>query len=210
MPALDQCGGHIDPGGWYHWHATATDINSVYASKKVGAACALQQSASAQFAYAFDGYAMYGTAESDGNAPTGLDECNGNTGRTERSPNGEYHYHASSSFPNLPACLKGVQANDNFSTTARTGIGSRNGGGGPGGPAPDAHAGARAGGARGPATTDGAPNLSAAAARLGLSEATLRKAMEDAGGPNANLADVARSLNVGEAALKAALPKPKD
>ncbi len=26
LPALDPCGGHIDPGGWYHWHATATDI----------------------------------------------------------------------------------------------------------------------------------------------------------------------------------------
>lgn len=24
MPALDTCGGHVDPGGWYHWHATAT------------------------------------------------------------------------------------------------------------------------------------------------------------------------------------------
>ncbi|MEH6741637.1 MAG: hypothetical protein V7695_24245, partial [Sulfitobacter sp.] len=24
MPALDTCGGHIDPGGWYHWHATST------------------------------------------------------------------------------------------------------------------------------------------------------------------------------------------
>ncbi|SNS59529.1 YHYH protein [Antarctobacter heliothermus] len=22
MPALDICGGHVDPGGWYHWHAT--------------------------------------------------------------------------------------------------------------------------------------------------------------------------------------------
>lgn len=29
MPALDTCGGHIDPGGWYHWHATSTDINTV-------------------------------------------------------------------------------------------------------------------------------------------------------------------------------------
>lgn len=26
MPALDTCGGHVDPGGWYHWHATSTDI----------------------------------------------------------------------------------------------------------------------------------------------------------------------------------------
>jgi hypothetical protein len=32
--------------------------------------------------------------------------------------------------------------------------------------------------------------------------------MEAAGGPNANLADVAKTINVSEKALSAALPKP--
>jgi YHYH protein len=137
MPALDTCGGHIDPGGWYHWHATSTDINSIYQKKKVNAKCALQQSPSAQFAYAFDGYKMYGTTETDGKVPTNLDACNGHVGPTKTNPKGEYHYHATGTFPNLPVCLKGVQAKNNFSTTAKTGMGAALGGGpggGPGGP----------------------------------------------------------------------------
>ena len=45
LPALDVCGGHIDPGGWYHWHATATDIESSFAFEAVDAECHLDQSA---------------------------------------------------------------------------------------------------------------------------------------------------------------------
>jgi YHYH protein len=135
MPALDTCGGHIDPGGWYHWHATATDVNSVYQQKKVDAKCALQQSPSDQFAYAFDGYKMYGTTDMDGKVPIDLDGCHGHIGATKTKPQGEYHYHATGKFPNLPVCLKGIQAKNNFSTTASMGMGSTGGkpGGGPGG-----------------------------------------------------------------------------
>jgi YHYH protein len=193
MPALDTCGGHIDPGGWYHWHATSTDINSVYEQKKVAAKCASQQSSSAQFAYAFDGYAMYGTADLDAKVPTDLDACNGHIGATARNPKDEYHYHATDDFPNLPKCLKGVQANNNFSTTASTGIGSV--GGGPGG---------GPGGGSGP--DGGKPNFADAAKKLGVTEKALEQALQDAGGPQANLAEVAKTLKVSEAALKAALP----
>ena len=41
MPALDTCGGHVDPGGWYHWHATSTDIATVFATEHVDADCAI-------------------------------------------------------------------------------------------------------------------------------------------------------------------------
>ena len=58
MPALDTCGGHIDPGGWYHWHATSTDIETVFRATGVVADCALDQDAGAQFGYAFDGFAL--------------------------------------------------------------------------------------------------------------------------------------------------------
>jgi hypothetical protein len=119
LPALDTCGGHIDPGGWYHWHATATDINTVYKSKTVDATCGLTQSSGAQFAYAFDGYAMFGTTEADGTVPADLDACRGHT-----HAGGEYHYHSTADFPNLPKCLVGVQAEGNFKTTAKTGIGA--------------------------------------------------------------------------------------
>jgi YHYH protein len=124
LPALDTCGGHIDPGGWYHWHGTATDIDTVYKHNHVDAACGLKQSASAQFGYAFDGYPMFGSGEIDGSAPSRLDSCNGHVGPTAAHPEGEYHYHSTADFPNLPRCLTGVQARDNFKTTAKTGIGS--------------------------------------------------------------------------------------
>jgi YHYH protein len=190
MPALDTCGGHIDPGGWYHWHATSTDINSLYEQKKVDAKCALQQSPNAQFAYAFDGYAMYGTVDMDGKAPTDLDACYGHVGPTKANPQGEYHYHATGNFPNLPVCLRGVQAKDNFSTTASMGIGSARGGGGPG----------PGGGAVGP------PNFAEIAKKLGVTEKALQQAIQDAGGREADFAKVAKSLNVREDALKTALP----
>ncbi|MCK8067041.1 YHYH protein [Cobetia sp. 1CM21F] len=144
LPALDTCGGHVDPGGWYHWHATATDIDTLYDEHGVDAHCQLPQSHTVQFAYAFDGYPMFGTQDAGGSVPTDLDSCNGHFGPTERHPEGEYHYHATDEFPNLPKCLKGVVAKDNFVTTASMGIGSPRipgqgpGLGGPGGPEKDA------------------------------------------------------------------------
>ena len=68
----------------------------------------------------FDGYAMFGTADPDGTIPGDLDACGGHT-----LAGGSYHYHATTDFPNLPKCLKGVQARDSFKTTAKSGIGSK-------------------------------------------------------------------------------------
>ncbi|RVU86503.1 YHYH protein [Leucothrix sargassi] len=193
MPALDVCGGHIDPGGWYHWHATTTDINSVYAQDKVDANCALEQGADALFAYAFDGYAMYGSVDMDGTMPTDLDECGGHVGPTPNNPDGEYHYHSSVSFPNLPGCLSGVSAKDNFSTTAAQGIG------GTGGP--------NAGGA-GHKNRGGPPGLDKAAEQLGVSEKELMETLMKYGGRDLDTAEAAKALNISEEKLKAALPKP--
>jgi YHYH protein len=79
---------------------------------------------------------MYGTTDLDGKVPIDLDGCHGHIGATKTNPKGEYHYHATGNFPNLPVCLKGVQANNNFTTTSSTGIGSAGGKGGSGGPSP--------------------------------------------------------------------------
>ena len=62
--------GHVDPGGWYHWHAASTDINTVFKHEHVDASCALQQKADALFAYAFDG-----SVDNDGKVPTNLAAC---------------------------------------------------------------------------------------------------------------------------------------
>ena len=127
MPALDECGGHMDPGGWYHWHATSSDIDSSFEYEGLEEAhCHLEQSASALFAYAYDGYPIYGSAEPDGHLAEDLDECNGHFSATPENEDGEYHYHSTLDFPNLPNCLVGVVATENFVTTADSGIGSTN------------------------------------------------------------------------------------
>ncbi|WP_197411822.1 YHYH protein [Psychrobacter sp. P11G3] len=189
MPALDTCGGHIDPGGWYHWHATSTDINSVFEHEHVDASCALEQKADALFAYAFDGYPIYGSVDSDGKIPTDLDACNGHTGATLENPKGGYHYHASTEFPNLPSCLNGVVAKDNFTTTAKQGIGAQGGGPGAGGPGQGLP-----------------PGFDTAATTLGVSETELLSAIMKNGGRELDTAAAAKDLGVTEAALKAALP----
>lgn len=185
LPALDLCGGHVDPGGWYHWHATATDMGTVLEAEGVDGACAaVAQDAAAPFGFAFDGYPMFGSTEADGSAPEGLDECGGHVGLTAA---GEiYHYHAAETFPNLPTCLAGVVAADNFTTTAAQGIGAE--GGGPGGQ----------GGMP--------PGFEEAAESLGIDTAALADALRDAGGPDADLAAVAAALDIAEADLRAALP----
>ncbi|MEL6570861.1 MAG: YHYH protein [Pseudomonadota bacterium] len=190
MPALDVCGGHVDPGGWYHWHATATDVNAIFDSEGVDAACVnVEQDQTAQFGYAFDGFAMFGSLNHDGSVPRDLDDCGGHVGLTEDGGEPVYHYHSGAAFPNLPACLVGVAAQDNFSTNAAGGIGSGNGNGGPGGNA-------------------GPPNFDAAAETLGVDVELLRQAMEEAGGRNADLDAVAARLGVSADALRAALPRP--
>jgi hypothetical protein len=131
MPALDTCGGHVDPGGWYHWHTTSSDIETIYDRVDVDADCARTQAPDALFGYAFDGVPIYGSTDQDRTIPTDLDACNGHVAATREFEAGTYHYHAALSFPNLPPCLSGVQAQDNFVTTAKTGIGSIRGAGRP-------------------------------------------------------------------------------
>lgn len=184
MPALDVCAGHVDPGGWYHYHGTATDLDTVYDHTGVEGSCAnAVQDAKAQFGYAFDGYAIMGSLESDGSTPRNLDECGGHV------DGDSYHYHSDGEFPNLPTCLVGLSATDNFSTTANGGIGSEGGAGGPGGQ----------GGGR--------PDFAAIATELGVDAETLAQTLEEAGGPQADLAAVAAALGVDEDALRGALPK---
>ncbi|MEG3753355.1 YHYH protein [Psychromonas arctica] len=191
MPALDKCGGHVDPGGWYHWHSTATDISSVYKEEHLDIECNIEQKASAIFAYAFDGFPIYGSLEQDGKTPEDLDICGGHFSATKEYPKGIYHYHASTTFPNLPTCLHGVVAKDNFSTTAKQGIGAAGGqgkGGGPGHGTP--------------------PGFDKAAKVLGVSEKTLMNIIRNNGGRDLDLVAAAKELGVTNEELKAALPSP--
>lgn len=198
MPALDTCGGHVDPGGWYHWHANSSDIETVYKATGVEADCAINQNAAQQFGYAFDGFPIYGSLEASGEIPSDLDECNGHIGEMSNGETG-YHYHTSDAFPNLPKCLVGVQAVNNFNTTAQVGIGANPAEGieitrgnppGGGGPNP---------GGRQP------PNLDEAAAKLGVPVQTLSDALRQSGRPP-DFAQVAERLGVSEQELREAIP----
>lgn len=190
LPALDVCGGHVDPGGWYHWHATASDIDSSFDYEGVeDVHCHLDQSASALFGYAFDGFPIYGSAEVDGHLAEDLDECNGHFGTTPDSTEDVYHYHATLDFPNLPTCLVGVFAEGNFSTTAQSGIGA----GGQGGDRPDGQG------------QQGQPDLASAASQLGVTEQALRDAL---GTPPPDLNAAAQELGVTVEALQNALGTP--
>ncbi|MFZ7094015.1 YHYH protein [Primorskyibacter sp. 2E233] len=196
MPALDTCGGHVDPGGWYHWHATSTDMATVFATEDVDAVCALEQNASAQFGYAFDGFALYGSREPDGSEPAGLDQCNGHVAPVADGAE-VYHYHARETFPNLPPCLVGVQAQGNFTTTATAGIGAQRAGqdGRNEPPRPEGGAGGMP------------PDFEDAAVVLGVAPQALLDAL---GGPGQqpDLATAAEKLGVTEEALRDALPPP--
>lgn len=197
MPALDTCGGHIDPGGWYHWHATSTDIETTFGTANIEATCALEQNSSALFGYAFDGFAMYGSRDSDGTVPTDLDACNGHVGRTIRGS--AYHYHASEDFPNLPPCLSGVQVVDNFSTTATAGVGATRAGEDGRSEPP------RPGGAGQGPLPEGFDD---AAKQLGIATKTLMQALHSSGQGRPNLTVAAKTLGISEDALRTVLPPP--
>lgn len=214
MPALDPCGGHVDPGGWYHWHATSTDVDTALAHEHVEADCSQPQAPSGLFGLAFDGVPLYGSADVDGAVPTDLDACNGHVAPTREDAAGSYHYHAALTFPNLPTCLSGVQARNNFVTTSRAGIGSQRGPGGPPGAGPPGRgpsAGAPGGGhgaGRGGPGGGPPPGFAEAARQLGVSEQALMKVVQEHGGRMLDFAGAARALGVSESALRAALPPP--
>lgn len=188
LPALDVCGGHIDPGGWYHWHATATDVDTMLDHEDVQGDCAVTQDPSAVFGYAFDGFPMFGSLEADGSEPQGLDPCNGHVGETAMGET--YHYHASKDYPNLPSCLAGVVAENRFATTADNGIGAANGGG------------------AGPGGNGMPPGMEEAARTLGVSAEDLMQALGGGGpGQAPDLSAAAETLGLSEQALRDALPR---
>ena len=134
------------------------------------------------------GFPMFGSLEADGTVPEGIDTCGGHVGMTAHGKT--YHYQASGSFPNLPACLVGVMTKDNFATTAAQGIGAER-------PRGDTQGGNRV-----------PPGFDATAATFGVTTDALMQAMNDAGGREADLSNVAASLGVDETALRDALPAP--
>ena len=135
---------------------------------------------SAMIGVLLDGFPVYGPQGEGGDAPTDLDECNGHFEATPEFPDGIYHYHMTEAAPYSIDCYHGVV------DTSITGAG--------GAPA-----------AGGDQAAAGAPDLAAAAATLGISQADLQAAL---GTPPPDLAAAAATLGISETDLQAALGVP--
>jgi hypothetical protein len=132
---FDECCGHPDPMGRYHYHIYPTCIHTSFTDKP--------GEHSPIIGYAFDGYAIYGPLGEDGKEPKDLDECNGHTDSIRG-----YHYHVTAKFPYILGGYHGVVEASNLDSGPRDdqgrplggppgggpGRGPRGGPGGPGGP----------------------------------------------------------------------------
>jgi len=138
---FDDCCGHSDPMGRYHYHIYPKCIHTSFFDKP--------GEHSPLIGYAFDGYAIYGPLSDNGKAPADLDACNGHTDATRG-----YHYHVTNKFPYILGGYRGVVEQSNFDHGPRDAQGRPMGGpdgqrgpGGPGrGPPPRGGRGPRRGG----------------------------------------------------------------
>ncbi len=99
----DDCGGHPQNRGVYHYH----NVSACIADEVTGQHSPL-------FGYAFDGFGIYGYRGEGGKALTNadLDDCHGHThditwdGQTKSM----FHYHATHEFPYSIGCYRGTSA----------------------------------------------------------------------------------------------------
>jgi hypothetical protein len=113
---FDNCLGHADPFGRYHYHQAP--------------GCLLDGSDGQLIGFAFDGFPLYSYTDSDGTTPADLDPCNGHFGATGKYPEGIYHYHVTETFPYLIGCYHGQVQVKILQETSGAGAGA----GGPGNP----------------------------------------------------------------------------
>ena len=99
----DNCDGHPQVSGFYHYHSLSDCIEDTATSGH-----------SSLVGYAFDGYGIYGYYGEDGAEVTNedLDQCHGHTHMVEWD--GQmvemYHYHATHEFPYVVGCFHGEPA----------------------------------------------------------------------------------------------------
>lgn len=120
---FDECCGHPDPMGRYHYHVYPRCIHTSFKDEP--------GQHSPLIGYAFDGYAIYGPNGEGGKPPTDLDQCNGHS-----DPVRGYHYHVTNKFPYVIGGYHGVveQSNLDGGPRNRSGPSEMRVEGGPGGP----------------------------------------------------------------------------
>jgi hypothetical protein len=114
VDANDQCAGHADAAGVYHYRTTPGDNAGThfktrnqefsYCSSLTTFMAAEDESQhSPLIGFALDGIPLYGPRDVDGKLPTDLDTCNGHTDIEHPF----YHYHATSNYPYTVGCFRG-------------------------------------------------------------------------------------------------------
>jgi len=192
----DACQGHPQESGVYHYHSLS---NCLPDKREPGGHSVL-------VGYLLDGFGLYGTYGENGQALASqdLDECHGHihTIAWEGKQVAMYHYHATPDFPYTAGCLRGKYSNADV--MALSGPHPQRGQGGrPGaeGRNPPGSGMAMPGGGA-PRPMDGPPDLSRAAATLGISVQKLRDAL---GPPPPDLVGAAGRLGISMDALRSAL-----
>lgn len=100
IPFIDACGGHPLPTETqYHYHGIPFCITD---------AIDTPGEHSAIVGYLFDGHAIYGPQDVDGEEPTDLDACLGHTGPTPEFEEDTYPYHVTSTANYISECLVGT------------------------------------------------------------------------------------------------------
>lgn len=94
---LDSYGGHCGRGDDYHYHIAPLHLYTLG-----------QTTANLPCAFAFDGFAVYGSVEPDGSAMEPLDTNHGHYGS-----DGVYHYHGTTDAPYMIANFVGQVTEDN-------------------------------------------------------------------------------------------------
>ena len=93
--SFDRYNGHPSPSNQYHYH-----VEPLWLTQSRGKA--------ALIGVLLDGFPVYGTIDESGDAPSGLDSCNGHVGATTDYPQGTYHYHVTSAPPYISGCFHGA------------------------------------------------------------------------------------------------------
>ena len=210
----DQCQGHPQESGVYHYHSVSTCVDN---TTSTGAHSAL-------VGYMVDGFGIYGRFGEGGKALTSvdLDECHGHTHEIEWDGKmvTMYHYHATWDFPYTAGCMRGRYSMANvmkLSGPSRQGRSHHHGDQmqipdnnmPPDQMSHDQMPPDRMNDRQSPpdrrGPPGGRPDLQAAAQKLGISEQQLRSAL---GPPPPNLSEAASKLGISESELRSALGVP--
>lgn len=112
--ANDQCAGHADASGVYHYRTTPGDDAQTHFKSRnhdFNTCSSLNAFMEAEdtsqhsplIGFALDGIPLYGPRDVDGQIPSDLDTCNGHTD----SEHPFYHYHTTSNYPYTVGCFRG-------------------------------------------------------------------------------------------------------